>query len=85
MHCSDTTPKNSPTRTRKAIEMMEELRESFGADKDIVISGCVGPRGDGYVPSEKMTPEEAAIYHSEQISTFQETKADMVCAITMNY
>ena len=36
----------------------------------VVVSGCIGPRGDGYVPGEAMTSEEAAGYHSAQIGTF---------------
>jgi len=32
-----------------------------------------------------MSEEEAEAYHREQIETFAETAADMVCAITMNY
>ena len=51
----------------------------------MVISGCVGPRGDGYSPNAMMSAAEAEDYHSEQIGTFRETEADMVTAITMNY
>jgi S-methylmethionine-dependent homocysteine/selenocysteine methylase len=51
----------------------------------IVISGCVGPRGDGYVPDCAMSEEEAEEYHRMQIETFAGTAADMVTAITMNY
>jgi S-methylmethionine-dependent homocysteine/selenocysteine methylase len=32
-----------------------------------------------------MTEQAAEAYHREQIETFAETAADMVCAITMNY
>ena len=49
-----------------------------------MISGCVGPRGDGYVPGRTMSAAEAEAYHAEQIAVFAETAADMVCAITMN-
>ena len=50
-----------------------------------MISGCVGPRGDGYVIGETMSAEEAEAYHSTQIGTFAETAADLVTAITMTY
>jgi len=50
-----------------------------------VISGCVGPRGDGYVPEQVMSALEAQTYHQAQINTFAATDADMICAITMNY
>ena len=51
----------------------------------MVISGCVGPRGDGYVVGTQMTSDEATKYHAVQITTFAETEADMVTAITMTY
>jgi len=49
----------------------------------IVVSGCVGPRGDGYDPGQVMSPTEAAAYHAYQIGVFAEAKADMTTAITM--
>lgn len=71
---------------RQAIEMLEKIRAEVEDDKTkIVISGCIGPRGDGYVPSNAMTAEEAEKYHSEQICIYSQTEADMVAAFTMNY
>jgi len=49
----------------------------------MVISGCVGPRGDGYDPGKVMSPEEAEAYHGRQIRVFAEAGADLVTAITM--
>jgi S-methylmethionine-dependent homocysteine/selenocysteine methylase len=49
-----------------------------------VLSGQIGPRGDGYNPSNTMTAAEAEDYHAEQVATFVDTEADMVTAITMN-
>lgn len=71
---------------RKAIALLEELREEHvDGPAPVVISGCVGPRGDGYVPAQTMTAVEAEDYHAGQIRTFADTSADMACAITMNY
>jgi len=71
---------------RKAIHLLEEIRDEYESDEiKVVISGCVGPRGDGYMPTQTMSEEEADTYHREQVETFAETAADMVCAITMNY
>lgn len=71
---------------RKAIEMLQEIREEYETDgTPMVISGCLGPRGDGYVPGEVMSAGEAEAYHSGQIETFAGTPADLVTAITMNY
>lgn len=70
---------------RKAIALMEELRAEYQDGQPIVISGCVGPQGDGYAPETTMTADEAEAYHAVQIGTFADTAADMVTAITMTY
>lgn len=71
---------------RQAIEMLGDIRREFENEKTkIVISGCVGPRGDGYVPTTAMSANEARDYHTAQIRAFSETEADMITAITMNY
>jgi S-methylmethionine-dependent homocysteine/selenocysteine methylase len=71
---------------RQAIAMMQDLRAEFETSASpMVISGCIGPRGDGYRPDQMMTADEAESYHAEQIGTFRQTGADMVSAITMNY
>ncbi len=71
---------------RKAIGLMEELREEFESDDTpFVISGCVGPQDDGYSPKTLLSADEAQAYHSTQIKTFADTAADMVTAITMTY
>jgi S-methylmethionine-dependent homocysteine/selenocysteine methylase len=71
---------------RKAVELLSAIRNEFENDKTkLVISGCVGPRGDGYNPTNLMSAKEAEEYHTLQIGTFSETDADMVTAITMNY
>lgn len=70
---------------RKAIALMEELREEYAGRAPVVISGCVGPQGDGYNPKTILSAADAEAYHSTQIGTFAETAADMVTAITMTY
>ena len=71
---------------RKAIDTLVEIRSELEGDgPPMVVSGCVGPRGDGYQPSALMTAGEAQSYHSSQIGTFAETEADMVTAITITY
>lgn len=69
---------------RESVALAERLRA--GADgKPVVISGAVGPRGDGYVAGELMSAGEAEDYHSEQIATFADTAADMIGAVTLTY
>jgi len=71
---------------RRAIGLMGEIRAEFEtAAAPIVISGCIGPRGDGYSPNEIMDAAGAADYHAWQAGIFAEAGADMVTAITMNY
>lgn len=71
---------------RRAIQLLEELRSEYETERTpIVISGCIGPRGDGYVPDRAMSAQEAEVYHREQIETLAGSAVDMVCAITMNY
>jgi S-methylmethionine-dependent homocysteine/selenocysteine methylase len=71
---------------RMAIQMLQEIREEYESEQSpVVISGCIGPRGDGYIPANVMSAQLAEAYHWEQIRTFSGTYADMVTAITMNY
>ena len=69
---------------RSAVELGEEVRAAAAADGiTAVVSGCVGPRGDGYDAGTAMTPEDAERYHAVQIGTFASTTADQVTAVTM--
>src|SRR5688572_22392769 len=71
---------------RKTIRLLEEIRSALANEKiEVVISGCLGPRGDGYSPDHTMSDRDAEAYHREQIETFADTAADLVTAITMNY
>ena len=72
--------------TRKSVRLLEEIRAEYEtSETPIIISGCVGPRGDGYVPGDKMAAKQAEDYHAVQIGTFANTAADLATAITMNY
>jgi homocysteine S-methyltransferase len=71
---------------RKAISLMSRIREAYETQATpIVISGNLGPRGDGYRPGQHMRADEAEAYHAPQIRTFAETDADMVAGFTINY
>lgn len=71
---------------RQAIALLEDIRQEHETEATkMVISGCIGPRGDGYAVEHKMKPDEAEQYHAAQIATFSETTADMVTALTVNY
>ncbi len=71
---------------RRAVELLLELRDGCETDSTpIVVSGCIGPRGDGYVVGEAMSDHAAASYHGAQIRTFAEAGADLVTAMTVTY
>ncbi len=69
---------------RDSIRLLREVRAEFASEvTPVVISGCIGPRGDGYVADTTMTPAEAAAYHRPQIAAFRQAGADMAGALTM--
>jgi homocysteine S-methyltransferase len=68
-----------------AVGLMSELRAGFPGSGNVVISGCVGPRGDGYAPEAQMDAAEAEAYHRHQVQAFRDTDADMITAITMTH
>jgi homocysteine S-methyltransferase len=71
---------------RRAVALMAEMRAEFETPRSpMVISGNIGPRGDGYRPDAMMSVNEAQDYHAEQINVFAGTEADFVSAFTLNY
>ena len=78
------SPETLQNRNIEAIELMVHVREQKG-DIPTVISANIGPRSDAYAPSERMTPQEAENYHSEQIAVLARTDVDMLSAYTLAY
>ncbi len=72
---------------RASIALMADLRAKHETPAlPMVISGNIGPRGDGYKIANAMTVKEAEDYHGWQAGVFyRDTQADMVSACTMNY
>lgn len=69
---------------RDSIALMHELRAIHGQpSQTMIVSGAIGPRGDGYVAETSMTAAEAADYHGWQIAVLADAGADMVSAYTM--
>jgi homocysteine S-methyltransferase len=67
-----------------AAAVLAELRAEYETPSaPIVISGQIGPRGDGY-KAGRMDADEAEAYHAAQIAAFVASEADMVGAYTMN-
>lgn len=67
---------------RRSVERLRALQSEF-SDVPTILSGCVGPRGDGYDPGRIMTVEEARDYHRRQIATLASAGADRITALTM--
>jgi homocysteine S-methyltransferase len=71
---------------RRWAEVAAQMRDGWASNgAQVVLSGNIGPRGDGYVPGQQMSGDEAAEYHGEQIATFADTDLQMVTALTLNY
>ena len=67
-----------------SVEMLKALRDEAGPDAPpIIVSGCLGPRGDGYDPGKLMTADEAHDYHSRQAGALAAAGPDLLSAITM--
>ena len=69
-----------------AVALMANIRARHETPHSpMVISGNIGPRGDGYNPAELLTPDAAEAYHTAQIATFAETEADLITAMTITH
>jgi S-methylmethionine-dependent homocysteine/selenocysteine methylase len=80
------SPAQVADRNRKGIALLEDIRSEYEDEiPHVVISGCMGPRYDGYNAEDRMTAAQSAAYHRPQIATFRETAADMVAAYTLPY
>lgn len=71
---------------RRCVEHLIEFRDRYETSgTPMVVSGAIGPRGDGYVATNTMTADEARAYHQQQINSFLAAGADMATAFTLNY
>lgn len=67
-----------------AFALLAQLRDRYAATvTGVVLSGMVGPQGDGYRPGQLPSPDAAAAYHRPQIDAFARAGADMVSAFTL--
>ena len=71
---------------RRAVEFVAEVREEQDEPGGpIVLSAPVGPAGDAYDPSDRMSADEAEEYHSWQMQVLVGTEADIVSGLTLAY
>jgi S-methylmethionine-dependent homocysteine/selenocysteine methylase len=68
----------------EAITMLVDLKQVYADSVPVlVVSGCVGPRGDGYDPGAIMEAGDASAYHAQQIGWMAGAGCEMITAITM--
>lgn len=70
---------------RRTVAFLQEIRNQYSGRCEIALSGCIGPRGDGYVVGTEMTIGEAREYHAAQIGALAEAGVEMLTALTMTY
>jgi S-methylmethionine-dependent homocysteine/selenocysteine methylase len=69
---------------RQSVSFLQDIIEERNM-VDMLVSGCVGPRSDGYIIKNLMTREEAVEYHTVQLQSFVNAGVDLVSAMTLNY
>jgi homocysteine S-methyltransferase len=68
-----------------SLALAATLREEWSGTGSFLVSGCIGPRGDGYVPGTTMTPDEAAAFHRTQVRDLADAGVDLVTSFTFPY
>jgi homocysteine S-methyltransferase len=70
-----------------AVSLLGQLRAGYpaAASPPVVVSGCIGPRADGYQPAARMTADQAQRYHTGQIEILAAAGVDLVHAMTITY
>jgi S-methylmethionine-dependent homocysteine/selenocysteine methylase len=69
---------------RDAVSRLRSVGDEFPT-VELIVSGLVGPRGDGYYPGELLMPDDAALYHRAQIESFVAAGADWVIMLTATH
>jgi homocysteine S-methyltransferase len=71
---------------RSGVAFLSAIRDSSPAmTAPMLVSGLIGPRGDGYQVGAARTAEEARAYHRHQIDVFASAGCDMVSGCTLTY
>jgi len=69
----------------EAVRLVSELRAAWRPRLagPVVLSGVIGPRGDGYVADAPGSVDDAAAYHLPQATALRDGGVDMLAAVTM--
>lgn len=68
-----------------SVALAHSLRSEWHGSGEVLVSGCLGPRGDGYVPGLVMAADEAADYHRAQVRDLADAGADLITSFTLSY
>jgi S-methylmethionine-dependent homocysteine/selenocysteine methylase len=66
----------------RAAEFLLALRTT-APDSTVVVSGCVGPRGDAYSDLGPASADEALAYHRPQVEALAGSGVDLLTALTL--
>lgn len=70
----------------RAVEFLLAFRDAEERpETPMVVSGAIGPRGDGYAPETLMSADAAEDYHGDQVRAFEAAGVDLVTAFTISY
>ncbi len=69
----------------EAVRLVSQLRADWRVrvEGPVVLSGVIGPRGDGYVADAPSSVDDAAAYHLPQATALRDGGVDMLAAVTM--
>src|ERR1700722_12961417 len=70
------------TVNERSVAFYQGLQVS-DPDSTVVVSGCVGPRGDAYADIGPSSADEAFLYHLPQIEVLADSGVDLVSALTL--
>ncbi len=68
-----------------SIDVVQQVRETWAGGQPFLVSGAVGPRGDGYVVGDAMDADTATDYHSFQVEALADTPVDVITGMTLGY
>jgi homocysteine S-methyltransferase len=68
---------------RRCVEASTANRDTF-VDAEIFVAGVLGPRADGYSPTEIPDAEEAAAYHEAQAAALADAGVDVLYGETLS-
>ena len=66
----------------RAVQFLQDVVAEH-ADATVVVSGCVGPRGDAYADLGPASADEALAYHQPQVDVLAGSGVQLVSALTL--